>query len=215
MPTTLGGGSCCGHGVKSTTSAKRMEAELKESAIVSGSAFSLLGDRARQHVEQQVLRHVLARPAAAARRRASRMKTTAPPTTTFSASMVVLNHVGSRTGRRSARPGSRRPGRRPRTATNQRMLGADVPKTSAPIGPRMPHRPTAPEARKPAVGPHRQRGRQGDVQQLDAQQQLEVPRAREQADGCHRDHEVREGHQARHRAQREVQASPTPARSAG
>ena len=119
---------------------------------------------------------------------ASSVNTIVPPTVMFSASIRLENHSGS--GDSAAEEDRRDAGaeeERPATATNQRMPEPTPRKTSAPSGARMPHRPTPPVGSKPPIGDHRQRRRQGDGQQLDVQQQAEVPRPGEEGDRRDRD----------------------------
>ena len=59
MPTTSAGCRRSESGVKSTTSANRIDAAANWSAIVGGVGLEPVGDRARQDVQQQGLGTVL------------------------------------------------------------------------------------------------------------------------------------------------------------
>ena len=100
----LGGRSRSDQGVKSTTSANRIEAESNWSAIGWVCGLQPLGDRARQDVEQEVFGlGLLRRSAASASPRwrantASSVNTMVPPTAILRASIVLVNQPGAAAG---------------------------------------------------------------------------------------------------------------------
>ncbi len=106
MPTTSAGCRRSDSGVKSTTSANRIEAAANWSAIVAGVGLEPVGDRARQDVQQQVLgRSCSTRSAASASSRwrtncARSPNTTAPATVTLSA--IIVRREPGRQGRPAA-----------------------------------------------------------------------------------------------------------------
>jgi hypothetical protein len=84
---------------------------------------------------------------------ASRVNTIAPPTAMFSASIVLVNQVGSgvQIGPMTS-PAIPDPRKTTTNATYQRAADRTSLKTSAPSGARIPHSPTPPESRKPPSG---------------------------------------------------------------
>ena len=160
MPTTSAAGRRSESGVKSTTSAKRIDAAVELVGDRLRLALSLSAiDRGRMLSRRLSAFACSIRSAASASWRccaktASSVKTIVPPTATLSASIVVVNQRGQR--RRDAAEqlaGDPRAeedddeGDEPASRASRTSLN-----TSAPSGARMPQRPTPPEARKPPSG---------------------------------------------------------------
>ena len=177
MPTTSAGCRRSDSGVKSTTSANRIDAAANWSAIVAVSALSLSAiERGRMFSSRFSARSCSTRSAASASSRwrtncARSPNTTAPATVTLSAIIVLSNQAG-----RVDRPPPASSPTIPETrntatkATNQRTPARAPSNTRAPSGARMPHRPTAPDADEAAHERHRDRRGEQDVEQLDPQE---------------------------------------------
>ena len=146
-------------GVKSTTSANRIDAELNWSAIVWVWALSRSAiDRGRMLSSRLSALDCSSRNAASASRRwlantASSVKTIVPPTVMLRASIVLVNHTGTAGDTPpSSSPAMPEPRNTTTHATYQRTADRTSLNTSAPSGARIPHRPTPPESRKPPSG---------------------------------------------------------------
>ena len=200
--------------MKSTTSANRIDAEVNWSAIVWGSAFSrsAIGRgstlRSRLSAWSWAIWRAVNASCRCLANSARSVNTIVPPTAMLSASITLVNHAGS--GELVPRISPARPHARKtaRNATYQRMPARTPPKTSAPIGARMPQMPTPVEPDETAERDHRQGRREQDVEQLDVQEQLEVSRPGEDRDRSDRDGEVHECEHSGRRPEREVEAAP-------
>ncbi len=159
MPTTSAAGSRSARGVKSTTSANRIEAELNWSAIGWVDALSRSAiERGRMLSSRPSDLVCSRRSAASASRRswaktARRTNTIAPPTAMFRASMVLVNSRGISGGMApSISPRNPEPRKTTTNATYQRTADLTSLNTRAPSGARIPHSPTPPDPRKPPSG---------------------------------------------------------------
>ena len=200
--------------MKSTTSANRIDAEVNWSAIVWGSARSRSAIGARQHVEEQALGLVLG---------------------DLEGRQCVLPLLGEqREEREHDRPADRdverqHDGREPRRQrgagaqdlardaareedSQERHVPADAGAYAA-EDERAHRGEDAPDADaggrdETAERDHRQGRREQDVEELDAQEQIEVSRPSEDRDRPDRDDEVHVGERTGRRPEREVEGAP-------
>ncbi len=215
MPTTSAGFRRADSGVKSTTSANRIDAAANWSAIVVVSALSFSAmERGRMFNSRFSALSCSACRASSTSSRwrtnaTSSPNTTAPVTVTLSAIIVLSNQAG----RVDLPPPASSP-TSPETrkiatkAMNQRTPAFAPSKTSAPSGARMPHRPTAPEATKPPDECHRDRRSDQDVEQLDPQESIAVAGAGEDDDRHDRDDQVQPGDETCQLTEGEVDRAP-------
>ena len=214
MPTTSAGDRCSERGVKSTTSAKRIDAAVNWSAIVWGSAFSLsaIGRgrtlRSRLSAWSCAIRRAVSASSRCLANSASRVNTIVPPTAMLSASIRVVNHAGS--GELVPRISPARP--HAEEDRQERDVPADAGAHAA-EDERAHRGEDAPDADarggdEPAERDHRQGRREQDVEELDAQEQVEVSRPGEDRDRADRDGEVHEREHTGRRPEREVEAAP-------
>ena len=214
MPTTSAGCRRSESGVKSTTSANRIDAEANWSAIVPASALSLSAiERGRMFSSRLSARSCSTRSAASASSRwrtncARSPNTTAPAKVTLSAIIVGANQAGKVGPLPVTWPTIPDTRNIARNATNQRTPERAPLNTRAPSGARMPHRPTAPEPMKPPtnaieiVGASR-------MSSSSIRRNRSVSRVREKiAIAPTEMREVQPGDEARHGAEREVDRAP-------
>ena len=126
MPTISAGGRRCASGVKSTTSAKRMEAAVEVVGDRLGGGLQSLGDRARQDVQEEGLGLLLLgserrqRRVALVGERGEEREGDGGGPMTFNASIVLVNHTGRSASGKNTSPAMPVSRKTTTKATNQR-----------------------------------------------------------------------------------------------
>ena len=221
QPTTSAGRSCWERGVKSTTSAKRTDASVNWSAMVSGLAFSRSAIvpgrmlRSRLSARSCSARSSVSASARCFANSASSVNTVVPPTAMLSVSIRCENHSGRVETGPTTMPAS--------PHTQEHRQEGDVPADSSLDTPedqgpeRSEDAPDPNRARRhdAAERDHRDGRRHEDRGALYAEQGVEVSVPCEHEDRAERDRAVGEREQARSSCRPPRTGRPRSARSAG
>ena len=215
MPTTSAGGRRSDHGVKSTTSANRIEAALELIGDRLGLGLQLVGDRARQDVEQQVLRLRLLDPKCREGVPALLGEQGEQREDDRAADRDVEREHRAREplgdGRRHAAPqlaGDPRAEEHDEIRDVPASRGADVAEHERPERGEDPPQADPAGREETPQRDHRQRRSEQDGDLAGKEELSEVPGPREHDDRPEQDHEVHERHPADGRSEREIEGRP-------